>query len=36
MFLDLILSICFLSLNVVVEASGTDMEMKGYTISRIY
>mgnify|MGYP000400104266 CR=1 FL=1 len=27
----LILSICFLSLNVVVEASGTDMEMKGYT-----
>lgn len=26
----LILSICFLSLNVVVEASGTDMEMKGY------
>ncbi len=32
----LILSICFLSLNVVVKASGTDMEMKGYTISRIY
>lgn len=32
----LILSICFLSLNVVVEASGTDMEIKGYTISRIY
>lgn len=33
MFLDFDSFYMFLSLNVVVEASGTDMEMKGYTIS---